>query len=138
MHRDRAGSKIVVSSRQLTMPKNLECNFCLFYRRNSHETCVVHPHGPKGNSCIDFRLSAPSKQHRVDCSEELWPEEGSYDKELVIEPKSRWTNEQILDILDNHPLFTGRCPNCDFPYPPGKRVAACWDCPACGWIDDTL
>jgi hypothetical protein len=70
--------------------------------------------------------------------EELWSPEGYYwygDKLLEHRP-SQLTPEQQLEILDTHPLFTGKCPSGGHEfenYPPIH-----WDCPVCSWADEML
>ncbi|MHC5771800.1 MAG: hypothetical protein ACYTXI_41030 [Nostoc sp.] len=29
-----------------------------------------------------------------------------------MQPQQRWTQQQKLELLDWHPMFTGRCPQC--------------------------
>jgi hypothetical protein len=45
---------------------------------------------------------------------------------------------QQLELLDTHPLFTGRCPRCEMTYPQYETPPIHWDCSACGWIDDSV
>ena len=70
---------------------------------------------------------------------EWWePEEASfYGNELVISSSQRWTRAQKLELLLWHPLFTGLCPQCRYPFPPDSEHVH-WDCPSCGWKDDTV
>jgi hypothetical protein len=114
------------------MAKIPECNRCLLYAHNPHLICAVHPMGVEGEICPDFQLDpdAPTK--------ELWEPVGAsyYNGELILQPETRLTQAEQLRLLDWHPVFTGRCPECEMPiiqtYPP--RVH--WDCLACGWRDD--
>ena len=48
----------------------------------------------------------------------------------------RLTPEQRLEILETHPLFTGKCPQCGHEFADYPLIH--WDCPACGWIDDSV
>lgn len=84
---------------------------CLLYGRNPHLICAVHPIGPNADTCIDFRENPNAEP------EELWEPEGAtyYNDELILQPRQRWTPEQQLELLDTHPLFTGRCPRCEHP-----------------------
>jgi len=69
--------------------------------------------------------------------EELWePQGASYNSELILQPKQRWTTEEQLWLLDHHPMFTGRCRACERPFP-RYEAAGAWDCP-CGWMDDSV
>jgi hypothetical protein len=45
---------------------------------------------------------------------------------------------QQLELLDTHPLFTGRCPQCEMTYPKYEQPPVHWDCPECGWMDDSV
>jgi predicted nucleic acid-binding Zn-ribbon protein len=83
--------------------------------------------------------------------EELWhPEGGRYvDEELVIEratylgeeikqPPQRWTLEQQFELLDTHPMFTGKCLECGYIFDRDYTARVHWDCPECGWLDDSV
>lgn len=61
-----------------------------------------------------------------------------YNGELIRQPRQRWTTEEKLELLDTHPIFTGRCPECEMPYPKDYRPAVHWDCPFCDWKDETV
>ncbi|MEZ2224708.1 MAG: hypothetical protein ACBR50_00320 [Microcoleus sp.] len=116
------------------MPKLPECDRCLLYGRNPHIICAVHPAGPNGDTCPDFREDPNAEP------EELWePENASYyNGELILQPRQRWTPEQQLELLDTHPLFTGRCPQCEMTYPKYETPPVHWDCAECGWMDDAV
>ncbi|MBE9092398.1 hypothetical protein IQ252_00145 [Tychonema sp. LEGE 07203] len=118
------------------MPKIPECDRCLLYARNPHLVCAVHPAGPNTDTCLDFREDPNA------ALEELWEPEGAsyYNGELILQPRQRWTLEQQLELLDTHPLFTGRCPRCEHPFPKYEIPPVHWDCIHCGWngFDETL
>ena len=116
------------------MPKIPECDRCLLYARNPYLVCAVHPTGPNDDTCPDFREDFNT------ASEELWEPEGAsyYNGELILQPRQRWTPEQQLELLDTHPLFTGRCPQCELPFPKYETSPIHWDCSACGWMDDAV
>jgi hypothetical protein len=116
------------------MPKIPECDRCLLYARNPHLVCAVHPTGPNTDTCPDFREDPNT------ASEELWEPEGAsyYNGELILQPRQRWTPEQQLELLDTHPLFTGRCPRCEMTYPKYETPPVHWDCSECGWMDDSV
>lgn len=61
-----------------------------------------------------------------------------YNGEEIIQPQQRWTRSEQLDLLDYHPLFTGRCPQCERPFPRYDRPPVHWDCPSCDWKDDSV
>lgn len=69
--------------------------------------------------------------------EVLQREGASYAGEFVQQPVQRWTTEEKLVLLDWHPLFSGRCPNCEIPIAL-KRSQAGWKCDRCGWQDDSV
>jgi len=88
------------------MPKIPQCDRCLLYSHNPHLVCTVHPTGPEENSCLDFREDPNIEP------EELWEPEGAsyYNAELILQPEQRWTQQQQLELIDWHPMFTGKCP----------------------------
>jgi hypothetical protein len=51
----------------------------------------------------------------------------------VADEGQKLTNEQRLELLDTHPLFTGRCPNCEIPPHQAQPPRVHWDCEYCGW-----
>ena len=127
------------------MPKIPDCDRCFLNARNPYIVCAVHPLGVSDSSCLDFRPD-PSAE-----ASELWqPEETRFvDGELVIKREPFYdhcsapmndylTPEEKLELLDTHPLFTGRCPQCEMPYPNYDLPPVHWDCPSCGWLDDTV
>ena len=90
----------------------------------------MHPTGPNTNTCPDFQENPDAEP------EELWEPEGAsyYNGELILQPRQRWTPEQQLDLLDTHPLFTGRCPRCQMTDPQYETPPVDWDCSECGWM----
>ncbi|MEW6496464.1 MAG: hypothetical protein AB1589_28660 [Cyanobacteriota bacterium] len=107
--------------------------------------CAVHPTGPDSDRCLDFRPPAePEEPEEAWAPErtkfvngELMPERPIYDGEPVPTPRQRFTPESKLELLDYHPMFTGRCPQCEMPFPKYKTPPIHWDCPQCGWRDDS-
>jgi predicted RNA-binding Zn-ribbon protein involved in translation (DUF1610 family) len=71
---------------------------------------------------------------------EQWEPEGAsyYNGELILQPRQRWTPEQQLELLDTHPIFTGRCPQCGYEFQRDYTARVHWDCPECGWMDETV
>ncbi len=41
-----------------------------------------------------------------------------------------------LKALQNHPFFTGQCPQCGVAYQHEGQLPVYWDCSSCGWKDD--
>ena len=115
------------------MPKIPDCDRCLLYARNPYLVCGVHPEGVETEKCLDFRLNPEVKE----C--EPWSPKGYsfYDGELVKNP-SKYTQAEQLEILDNHPYFTGICPNCNHQFDPDNPPLVHWDCPNCSWMDDSV
>ena len=126
--------KLKLELPSIAMPKLPECDRCLLYSHNPHLVCAVHPEGPKGNSCLDFRPDPNTEP------EELWEPEGAsyYNGELILQPPQRFTTKEKLELLDTHPLFTGVCPECRYRFPKDNPRLVHWDCPECGWVDDTV
>ena len=116
------------------MPKIPDCNHCQFFAHNPHLVCSIHPSGPSGNSCLDFREDPNAEP------EELWEPEGAtyYNGELILQPPQRWTREQQLWLIDNHPLFTGKCPSCGYVFSRDHTSQIYFDCPECEWKDDSV
>ena len=121
------------------MSKIPECDRCHFYAHSLNFVCAVHPYGVDSDNCLDFRPN-PNLE-----PEEFWtPECVDYvDGELVIkrdefryscsEPVDDYlTPKEKLELLDTHPFFTGRCPNCEMPFPKFDRLPVHWDCYQCG------
>lgn len=93
-----------------------------------------------------------SNPHDLESNQDQWqPEPARYvDGELVIErdrsfymgeeiiqPRQRWTKEEMLELLNEHPIFSGNCPRCKMPFPQYEKPLVHWDC-SCGWFDDTV
>ena len=121
-----------------------DCDRCQFFAHNPHMVCAVHPSGPSGNSCLDFREDP-------NAVEELWEPQGAtyvndelviersyYNGEEIIQPPQRWTREEQMWLIDNHPLFTGKCPSCGYIFQRDYASRVHWDCPECGWKDDSV
>lgn len=143
------------------MPKIPDCDHCLLCAHDSYIVCAVHPTGPTGNTCLDFRpdpqlegrhfvdfLGLESRQQDnepfnnpfdLEPDEELWEPDGAsyYAGELILQPQERWTRSEQLELLDTHPMFTGRCPECHRHFPRYDRPLVHWDC-ECGWLDNTV
>ena len=111
-----------------------QCDRYIFNTRNPHLPCTVNPCKVMDARCPDFELdtSLPAG--------EWWEPEGAsyYGSELVIEPLQRWTREQKIALLDWHPMFTGRCPDCERSIAQTLPARVYWDCQECGWRDDSV
>jgi len=111
-----------------------QCDRCTFNTRNPHLPCAVHPCKIVDAQCPDFELDTSLPVG------EWWEPEGAsyYAGELVIEPTQRWTREQKLALLDWHPMFTGRCPDCERTLMQTHPARVYWDCQECEWRDDSV
>jgi rubredoxin len=116
------------------MPKINLCDRCSLYACNPHLVCAVHPNGLDSDRCLDFR---PDSNAEI---EEQWSPQGYswYGDELISNKPSRYTQEEQLEMLDNHPFFTGFCPQCNYKFDRDNPPQVHWDCPECGWIDDSV
>jgi len=128
------------------MSKIYKCDRCLFNAHNPLLVCAIHPSGVESDDYLDFR-SAPDAE-----VSELWQPEGVrfIDGELVVDREPFYfyydcfpinnylTPEEKVELLDTHPMFTGRCPQCEIPYPQFEQPPVHWDCDQCGWLDDTI
>lgn len=111
-----------------------QCDRCLYNTRNPYLPCTVHPIRITDDQCSDFKLDATLP------ADEWWEPEGAsyYGDELVINPVQRWTREQQIALLDYHPMFTGRCPNCERTMLHTHPALVHWDCEHCEWKDDSV
>ena len=55
----------------------------------------------------------------------------------VFRDRSRYTRSEQLFILDNHPFFTGICPQCRHKFEQ-DNLPVYFDCPECDFIDDSV
>lgn len=116
------------------------CDRCHFCAHSLYLVCPVHPQGVAGEECLDFRPAADDPALAFYEPSELWEPQGAryYAGELILEPIQRLTNAQRLELLDTHPLFTGRCPSCEMPVHETQPPRVHWDCEHCGWVDDSI
>lgn len=126
-----------------------ECDRCQFYTGSPFLFCTVHPLGVEGNSCVDFREDNSRRWEQFLAldwvalgedgpGEQGEPEGGSYyNGELILTPEQHWNREEQADLLDWHPMFTGRCPECELPIGQTDLPQVHWDCSECGWKDET-
>jgi len=144
------------------MHKIPDCDRCLFCAYDPHIVCAIHPSGPHSRNCIDFRPDPDlegkrfvdflgleyqqrdnepySNSYDLEPNRELWEPAGAsyYNGELVIQPQQRWTTEEQLELLDWHPMFTGKCPRYGALFDRDYTARVHYDCPVCGWMDDTV
>ncbi|MGR3279426.1 hypothetical protein ACSYAD_30630 [Acaryochloris marina NIES-2412] len=65
------------------------------------------------------------------------PTKAFYNGTPIAPPSNHLTTEQKLDLLDWHPVFTGRCPNCERPIRETTPPLGHWDCAECGWGEES-
>jgi uncharacterized protein YlaI len=122
---------------------------CYLYAHNPHLVCAVHPDGVNGDRCLDFRLDPNAE------IEDRWSPEGAarsasdasrvlvrqhlrwYGDELIANRTSRYSQLEQMKILNNHPFFTGVCPQCRHRFD-RDNLTVHFDCPQCGLIDDSV
>jgi hypothetical protein len=119
------------------------CQRCEYFAHSPYVICGVHPYEVKGNRCPDFSLATRAivaSDDPLAWYEDEWRPEGAsyYGGELVLEPVQRLTLHQRLELIDTHPLFTGRCPQCERPIVVSKSEQVHWECENCDWTDDSL
>ncbi|MDJ0902213.1 MAG: hypothetical protein QNJ55_25765 [Xenococcus sp. MO_188.B8] len=115
------------------MPKIPDCDRCVLYAHNPYVVCAVHPEGVEGDRCIDFR---PDPNAEI---QEQWSPQGYswYGGELIPNRHSRYSQEEQTEILNNHPFFTGVCPQCRHEFDQ-DNLPVHFDCPNCDFIDDSV
>ncbi|KJH70277.1 hypothetical protein [Aliterella atlantica] len=148
------------------MHKIPDCDRCLMCAHDPSLVCAVHPYGPSSDNCLDFRADPDlenirfqdflglqrqpsentnadepySNPYSLDPDEEQWEPDGAsyYNGELIRQPSQQRTREEQLWLLDNHPLFTSVCPQCKYHFPQANCHIVHFDCPSCGWVDDSV
>ena len=115
------------------MPKLPCCDRCKFYAHSPYMVCAINPYGVAGDECSDFNPSAGPVSNDDDplsWYNDVWEPVGAsyYGDELVLSPVQQLTLEQRLTLLDWHPIFTGRCPNCEHPIRQSEPARVHWDC----------
>ena len=115
------------------MPKISDCDRCTLYAHDPHLVCSVHPEGVETKKCLDFRLDSNAQ------IEEQWSPQGYswYGDELIPNRPSRYSQEEQLEILNNHPFFSGVCPQCRYEFDKDNPPVH-FDCPNCDFIDDSV
>ena len=113
------------------MPKIPDCDRCQYFLRSPFLVCAVNPCGPDGDSCSEFEASTKGKATTA-----RQPIGGGYYLgDWVPQPFPLRSADEQLALLDWHPQFTGRCPNCEMPI--AARDSGGWHCEHCDWKDET-
>jgi hypothetical protein len=95
------------------VPKILQCDRCNYNAQSPYLVCAVHPSGVDGDYCPDFESS------------ELWEPENP----------DNYKDQHIEDMFW-HPIFTGRCPMCNFEFSRFQPPPVNWYCENCDWEDE--
>ena len=119
------------------------CDRCEFYAHSLYMVCGVHPCGVESDHCVDFRLATraiAASDDPLSWYGEQWHPEGAsyYGGELILDLAGVRSQGEQLELLDTHPLFTGRCPRCEMPLLQTDPPRVHWDCGRCGWMDDSV
>ena len=69
---------------------------------------------------------------------ELVMKESYYNGELIKQPQQRFSKEEMLYLIDTHPLFTNTCPNCNYEFEKQDSPSTHYNCPECGWDDSDI
>ena len=112
-----------------------ECQHCQFNgrwsktdrRSSTYIVCAVHPGGAPEDYCIDFRPIC-NTQSRLKLTMEEYMFYGS--DYIAIAP-TRLTQSDRELILNTHPLYTGKCPQCNYQFPKDHHFNG--ECPVCNW-----
>ena len=82
-------------------------------------------------TAYEQQFSTPVLNPANDAPAENWAPLGSayYGGELVLQPEREMTQREQLDALDWHPLFTGRCTQCEQTLLTESVNVSC----DCGW-----
>jgi hypothetical protein len=111
------------------MPKISDCDHCQYYLHSPHLVCAVNPCGPLGLTCKDFNAIT-----QADAEIARQPLGGGYYLgDWIPQPFPEMTEAEKLALLDWHPLFTGRCPNCEMPI--AESDEGQWKCGHCEWAE---
>ena len=111
------------------MPKIPDCDRCQYFANSPHIVCGIHPYGPTEEICEDF--VAVEEDPEAEVRQPLGG--GYYAGDWIPQPFPALTTAEQLSFLDEHPQFTGRCPNCEMPI--AEAVEEQWMCDHCEWKD---
>ena len=91
--------------------------------------CGIHPCGPTERTCEDFVAVGEDSE-----AEERQPLGGGYSAgDWIPQPFPALTTAEQLWLLDEHPQFTGCCPNCEMLVAEANEGQ--WMCDHCAWKD---
>lgn len=114
------------------MPKIPKCDRCQYFLHSPYLICAVNPHGPDGSTCEDFAAIS-----EMDAAANKQPLGGGYYLgDWIPQPFPAVPGGEQLALLDWHPQFTGRCPNCEMPVT--AAAAGQWKCGHCDWQESVI
>jgi hypothetical protein len=126
------------------MPQSPQCPSCRYCAHSPYLVCAINPQGPQTAPCPDHRFSLQATQRRQPApfgwhSDDWRPAPpATYAGEAIEQSATPRTQEERWALLNWHPLFTGRCPNCEMPLRQTSPRQVHWDCQHCGWLDDSI
>ncbi|WP_299486587.1 hypothetical protein [Acaryochloris sp. IP29b_bin.137] len=103
---------------------------------------VYNPHpGKKTASLIhEFSLDSATTPSQTVQKSRPAPNQSSpvhsSQRSSVAEVLLHMSSLDDLKVLQDHPFFTGKCPQCNSPYIQQDPPPVYWDCPECGWEDN--
>jgi len=104
------------------------CHSCGYYSRVPEILlCAIHPSVHEHDYCPDYEEDSDR------LSEEVWEPIGArYDGDdlRLLDGAIDW-----IEVNRNHPAKTGICPRCEIAF---LSSGPHWDCPWCGWTDDSI
>ncbi|NJM74742.1 MAG: hypothetical protein HC852_01960 [Acaryochloridaceae cyanobacterium RU_4_10] len=107
-----------------------ECDRCQRfsgYLGDEFLVCAVHPSGPAQTPCPDF----------AEVVEDCVPFGAAYyNGELILDGPSYLTTAERLELIETHPMFTGKCLNGGEAFAEVPIIH--WDCEGCNWKDDSV
>lgn len=114
------------------MLKIPECDRCQYFANSPYMVCGIHPCGPMGGTCKDF--STIAEYSEAEARQPLGG--GYYAGDWIPQPFPTLTTDDRLRLLDWHPQFTGRCPNCEMPI--AESEVSQWQCGHCKWEESRV
>ena len=127
------------------MAKIPDCDRCRFFASSPYLVCALHPGGPETDICpdyseLDFQTTEEEDPDPMGWFSDDWQPAlpGTYLGKTIAEPNTDLSTEDQLALLDWHPIFTGRCPECEMPILPTDPPRIYWDCEHCDWRYDSV
>jgi hypothetical protein len=116
------------------MPGIPDCRRCHYFLNSPYLICGINPSGPEGSTCQDFKESEIAQADGGTKAEKQLLGGGYYAGDWIPQPFPALTEDEQLALLDWHPQFTGRCPDCETPI--AEPLEGRWQCGHCEWADD--